>query len=58
MLLNRLRVAVVLLCLGIGGVYFTWQAFAGAADETVRVPATGQASEPKAPPPGRPPRTD
>ena len=33
MLLNRVKVAVVLLCLGIGGGYWTWHAFAGAADE-------------------------
>jgi thiol-disulfide isomerase/thioredoxin len=50
MLLNRVRVAAVLLCLGIACGYGTWHAFAGAADEPGRVPAAGQVSEPKAAP--------
>jgi RNA polymerase sigma factor (sigma-70 family) len=33
MLLHQVKVAVVLLCLGIGGGYWTWHALAGAADE-------------------------
>ena len=32
MLLDRLRVATVLLCLGIGGSYWAWHAFASAVD--------------------------
>jgi RNA polymerase sigma factor (sigma-70 family) len=43
MLLNRLKIAMVLLCLGIGGGYGTWHAFARAADEKAKVPAAGQA---------------
>ncbi len=42
MLLNRVRVAVVLLCLGIACGYGTWHAFAGSADEEAKVPAAGR----------------
>ena len=56
MLLNQLRVATVLLCLGIGGSYWAWHAVAAAVDgkgqtnpgpAVVRAPASSQ-----------PPRTD
>jgi len=56
MLLNRLRVTTVLLCLGIGGRYWAWHAFASAVDgkgqanpgpAVVRTPGSSQ-----------PPRTD
>jgi len=33
MLLDRIKVAAILLCLGSGGSYFAWHAFAAAADE-------------------------
>ena len=37
MLLNQLKVATVLLCLGIGGSYWAWHALAGPADEKGRI---------------------
>ena len=36
MLLNQVKVATMLLCLGIGGSYWAWHALAGAADEKGR----------------------
>jgi RNA polymerase sigma factor (sigma-70 family) len=36
MLMDQLKVATVLLCLGIGGGYWAWHAFASAVDETGR----------------------
>jgi len=52
MLLNQLKVATALLCLGIGGSYWTWHAFATTGDENPRrnpdpVVATAPASVPK-----------
>ena len=37
MMLNQLKVATILFCLGIGGGYWAWQAFAGPADEKGRL---------------------
>ena len=53
MLLNQLKVATVLLCLGIGGSYWAWHAFAGASDEKGR---TNQGQVVKTPPTSLKPR--
>ena len=37
MMMNQLKVATVLFCLGIGGSYWVWHAFAGPADEKGRL---------------------
>ncbi len=60
MMLNQLKVATVLLCLGIGVSYWTWHAFAGPAAEKGRPDggkvAQAPASSPKPKPkPTRPP---
>jgi len=56
MLLNQLKVAMVLLCLGIGGGFWAWYAFAAAVDErgqtkrdqgVVRTPASAPTSAAK-----------
>ena len=54
MLLNQLKVAAVLLCLGIGGSYWAWYAFAGATDEKGR---TKQGQVVKTPTASMKPRT-
>ncbi len=56
MLLDRLRVAAILLCLGIGGSYGAWQALAAAVDGKDQAqPGPAVA---KAPALSQPPRTD
>ena len=56
MLLDRLRIAVVLLCLGLGGCYWAWQALASGVEGKAQAqpgPAVARASGVS-----RPPRTD
>jgi hypothetical protein len=55
MMLNELNVAMLLLCLAIGGGYWAWQAFAGPADEKGRFDQRKVAQTPAlAPKPSRP----
>src|SRR5437867_851923 len=56
MLLDQLRAATVLFCLGIGGSYWAWHAYASAVDGQGRAnPGPAVARAPASP---QPPRTD